>query len=186
MPDHRPALAHALARLQLLGYPNAPGPGRPADAWVAVMQEALEAAPVGEVEAALRAYLVSTEPQDRYMPTPGRILALCPARVAMLSAVDRGGERWEALLRVVGRLGVDRCTWAELRAHWPTPLGEADFAAVVVGAVAVGGLRAIGHAPEPGRLRGAFLRAYEAHLSAASQSVVRLAAAGGPALTVAP
>lgn len=162
-------LSVSLARLCALGYPGAPATQPTADVWIGAFAESLAAIPAPEIESAFAAYLVSADPADRYMPTPGRIRALTPSYRALAEAKAAAGEVWAVVLRLASDVAT-----AEERVGHPKAWGgqapsPAVLAAVAAGVGACGGWRALGYTPEPDRaLGGAFRRAYEAALDRAT------------------
>lgn len=169
MPTHedlRPILAQSLARLISLGYPNAPPNDAVRMTWVEVMAESLADLSVADVEHAFASYLRSSEQQDRFMPTPGRIRALTPAAVLLAEARGKSPDAWQAVLRAAwdSARGGTRIRDAQM---WlgglpPEPVLVATEAAVQ----AVGGWIHIGRHEDCDRVLGpSFRRAYEAHLS---------------------
>lgn len=173
-PDLRPLLAQQIARIALLGcYPNIPTDPARQIAWVEAMADDLADVPVNEVAEAFAAFRKSTDPADRFLPTPGRILALTPSRLAMIAAKEKGSERWESMIRLVGSIGVDALATGpeSLWSRWPTtdPLGSEERTAILAGIRAVGGTGTIGRHTNVGVLRPTFLAAYTATLEAAKR-----------------
>lgn len=141
----RTVLAGLLARMTLLGcYPNLPTDAKRQTMWVETFAEALAGTPPDELEAAFRAYLTSTDPADRFPPTPGRLLALTPTRGRMQVEADAAGGWYQRARRARGSIGGnsdDRT--ADLRRHLRDP-HPAVLDAVLAGIEAVGGWHALG------------------------------------------
>lgn len=166
MPDIRDHLRQHLARLVALGYPNAPTSKEMREAWVAVMADDLGDVPPMDLDAAFTAYRRSADPQDRFMPTPGRIRSLTPAAVMLAEAKSRAGDAWQATYRALAdsRRGAERIREP---ATWGGALPPEPVLVAVEEAVAgCGGWRALGATSDPGRfVAPRFRQHYEAALT---------------------
>lgn len=171
-PDLRILLAQQIARIAVLGcYPNLPADHNRQIAWVEAMADDLADIPVDEVAEAFVAYRKSSDPADRFLPTPGRILALTAGHVRAMQAKERATERWETALRLLGSIGVEAMTPERLWQRWPVAdvLGDAERTAVLAGVQAAGGWGVLGRHGNVGVLRPTFARGYEAVFNTAKR-----------------
>lgn len=182
MPSPIPEL---VAKLCLYGYPGAPKSPELQRALVATLAHDLADVPEDELAEACAAFVRSTDPGDRYMPTPGRLIALTPSHRRMEEAESRAGERFgralRALLGGVGAMELARMQPAAITAELTrrTDIPPAEAMACVAGLRAVGDWRHLGSTDADQLLRHgerAFREAY-------CRTLRELTASRMPALT---
>lgn len=146
-----------LSRLLAVGaYTGLPASEAHARVWCATFAACLADVEPADVDSAFVAFLGSTDPADRFPPTPGRIRALTPRQRAGEAARGASARAWSAVVKAAGAPERIEHPWA-----WGGDLPSRAVVDATVAAVnAVGGWAVIG-ACEPARMAPEFRRAYE-------------------------